>query len=320
MAPSFSSLPIVDVSMLSQTIPSPVSLAVLSQQLYDAFSATGFAYLINAPLRFGHEEVFGLASDFFSIEHAEKMKLAKKTFANRNGNTYRGYFPQQAGQQDNLKEGFEIGPPEPPQQTADSRHLRVDLGEANVWPEDARFAGRRKQFEKLHQELQALSATLLSLLAVALKKPADYFESDEVKLCCMPHTDSGILTLLHQDETGGLEVLNADGKWIAAPYVPGSIVVNIGDLLAEVSDGQFVATMHRVRTNTGERTNGAGRLSIPFFFEPGEKCVVRSMDGERAVVYGEHIRRKMATWVEYEDLPDIAQVEVVANGIPIEAH
>ncbi|QSS62101.1 2OG-Fe(II) oxygenase [Histoplasma capsulatum] len=144
--------------------------------------------------------------------------------------------------------------------------------------------------------------------------------SGSVKLSCTPHTDSGILTLLHQDATGGLEVQNSDGKWVAAPYVPESIVVNIGDLMAKVSGGRFVATMHRVRappaaaptlasvapisTNT-VGTEHFGRFSVPFFFEPGEKCVIKSVDdadGVGAVVYGEHVRAKMKTWVEFQDL------------------
>lgn len=110
---------------------------------------------------------------------------------------------------------------------------------------------------------------------------------------------------MHQDPTGGLEVLNADGAWIEAPYIPNSIVVNIGDLLARVSGGRFMATMHRVRAN---RTapggiGGLGRLSVPFFFEPGECCVVKDIDGGGSVVYGEHVRKKMATWVEFQDPP-----------------
>lgn len=133
----------------------------------------------------------------------------------------------------------------------------------------------------------------------------------EVKLCCTPHTDSGILTLLHQDATGGLEVQNASGGWVAAPYLSGSLVVNIGDLMARVSGGRYVATMHRVRASGIEKGEDGedgedgeevmGRFSVPFFFEPGEECLVRSVDeGDEGVNYGEHIRAKMDTWVEFQ--------------------
>lgn len=69
------------------------------------------------------------------------------------------------------------------------------------------------------------------------------------------------------------------------------------------SGGRFVATMHRVRIHGGNlpSADGMGRFSVPFFFEPGEACVVRSVDGGRSVLYGEYVRRKMGTWVEYQD-------------------
>lgn len=120
--------------------------------------------------------------------------------------------------------------------------------------------------------------------------------SKEDLLCCTPHTDSGLLTLLHQDEVGGLEVLNAAGEWIPAPYVPGSIVVNIGDLMAQMSGRQFVATFHRVHSS------GKNRYSVPFFCEPG----VDAMVGEegKEMRYEEFVLRKMSMWVEFQDVEE----------------
>jgi isopenicillin N synthase-like dioxygenase len=134
---------------------------------------------------------------------------------------------------------------------------------------------------------------------------------EPVQLSCTPHTDSGILTLLHQDSTGGLEVQESSGKWVPAPYLPESLVVNIGDLMAKVSGGRFVATMHRVRAPPRQAVAVDGdeisssrfnRFSVPFFFEPGENCIVRSVDDSgEAILYGEHVRAKMRTWVEFKD-------------------
>lgn len=138
-------------------------------------------------------------------------------------------------------------------------------------------------------------------------EPAAKVPNGDVKLCCTPHTDSGILTLLHQDPTGGLEVQNATGGWIPAPYLPGSLVVNIGDLMARVSGGRYVATMHRVRASSGGggvKRDGMRRFSVPFFFEPGEECLIREVGGEgkdEGVRYGEHVRAKMGTWVEFQE-------------------
>lgn len=275
------------------------------------------------------------------------MKLAKTTFVKSNQNTYRGYFPPQSGQMDNLKEGFEVGPSKAPKKVYPGTSQKFNLAEPNVWPTEEAVVDGRSRLEKLYRELQSLSSTLLSLLAVSLDKPVDFFSNylqdsistlrllhyppqpsskasqpGEVKLCCTPHTDSGILTLLHQDPTGGLEVLNASGDWVPAPYIPNSLVVNIGDLLAKVSGDRFVATMHRVRTNEGgaNRSDGMGRLSVPFFFEPGENCLVKSIDSGESVVYGEHVRKKMGTWVEFQDLPQEPTGVVKEASFAVEAY
>ena len=217
---------------------------------------------------------------------------------------------------------------------ADSK-FAINLAESSVWP-NGQFTARPR-LEQLYTELQRLSSRLLSLLAMSLGKPSDYFDNylvdslstlrllhypttdtprstdsgigsspetnTDVKLSCTPHTDSGLLTLLHQDSTGGLEVREASGKWVAAPYIPGSIVVNIGDLMAKVSGGRFVATMHRVRAPVKMDGGEMGRFSVPFFFEPGEKCLIKPVNGDGdVVVYGEHVRAKMRTWVEFKDL------------------
>lgn len=281
-------LPIIDLAPLSDPSPNPKAVADLSLALSSAFSAafstTGFAYLVNAPLNFSDTDVFSLAASFFSLPEELKLSIAKQSVRRANPNSYRGYFPPQAGH-DNLKEGLEIGPPQAVPQVHDLR-ARINLTEPNVWPTDAGFVNTRAQLEKVYGEMQALAEKLLSLLAIALNKPEDYFAymmKDSLstlrllhyppitascaddgdgehqhplqELCCTPHTDSGILTLLQQDSTGGLEVLlpnrNSEtdeeegGEWIPAPYVPNSIVVNVGDLMARLSGGRFKATVHR---------------------------------------------------------------------------
>jgi isopenicillin N synthase-like dioxygenase len=76
------------------------------------------------------------------------------------------------------------------------------------------------------------------------------------------HTDYGLLTILLQDDAGGLEV-KSRSQWIAAPPIPGSYVCNIGDMLDRMTRGLYLSTPHRVR-NPASRD----RLSFPFFFDP----------------------------------------------------
>jgi isopenicillin N synthase-like dioxygenase len=87
------------------------------------------------------------------------------------------------------------------------------------------------------------------------------------------HTDYGLLTILLQDDAGGLEV-KSRSRWIPAPPVPGSFVCNIGDMLDRMTGGLFRSTPHRVR-NPAARD----RLSFPFFFDPNFFAPVQPIEG-----------------------------------------
>ena len=91
MATTYSSLPVVDLSALKHENASPEALADLSGRLHNVFATTGFAYLVNSPLSFNPEDVFEMASEFFSLPEATKMDVAKRSFNTENQNTYRGY-------------------------------------------------------------------------------------------------------------------------------------------------------------------------------------------------------------------------------------
>jgi isopenicillin N synthase-like dioxygenase len=89
------------------------------------------------------------------------------------------------------------------------------------------------------------------------------------------HTDYGLLTILRQDDTGGLEVRTRAG-WTVAPPVPGSFVCNLGDMLERMTGGLYRSTPHRVR-NTGR----AGRVSFAFFFDPSWEAEVKPLPLDR---------------------------------------
>ena len=86
------------------------------------------------------------------------------------------------------------------------------------------------------------------------------------------HTDYGVLTILKQDDVGGLQV-KTGSRWIDAPPVPNSFVCNIGDMLERLTRGLYRSTPHRVHN-----VSGRSRLSFPFFFDPAFDAHVEAID------------------------------------------
>ena len=86
------------------------------------------------------------------------------------------------------------------------------------------------------------------------------------------HTDYGVLTILKQDDVGGLQVKMRSQR-IDAPPVPNSFVCNIGDMLDRLTRGLYRSTPHRV-----QNVSGRSRFSFPFFFDPGFDARVEAID------------------------------------------
>ena len=98
-----------------------------------------------------------------------------------------------------------------------------------------------------------------------------------------PHTDFGTLTVLCQDSVGGLQIKNVDGEWIHAPPIDGTLIVNVGDLLARWTDGAYKSTPHRVVNDSGKE-----RLSLVLAFDPDPDTMV-----DARAVYGlDHIAKE----------------------------
>ncbi len=85
------------------------------------------------------------------------------------------------------------------------------------------------------------------------------------------HTDYGLLTLLAEDDCGGLQV-HSQGRWIDVVPTPYSLICNVGDMLERLTNGRYRSTPHRVRNQSGRN-----RLSLPFFLDPSWSATVVSM-------------------------------------------
>ncbi|MEP4379388.1 MAG: 2-oxoglutarate and iron-dependent oxygenase domain-containing protein [Alphaproteobacteria bacterium] len=267
----------------------------IAAEIRHACQNIGFFYIVNHGVADQLvRDQFDLAARFFALPMEEKRSLHM-----RNSPTTAGYEPvaeQRLDSQDtssepappDLKESYYCGMEVPDQHPFAKRRLR-GIGH-NQWPEN--FPEFREQMVAYHGALRELSNHLLSLVALSLELDADWFAeffdwpSSVLRLIRYPpqpdtteynqigagaHTDWGGITLLAQDDIGGLEVQNAADEWVSAPPIEGSFVVNLGDLMARWTNGVYRSNMHRVLNSDRERD----RYSIPFFHSPRSDAVIR---------------------------------------------
>lgn len=163
----------------------------------------------------------------------------------------------------------------------------------NQWPADPWF---KEVVERYELAVRTLGLRLLPAIATALGQDPAFFAphftspNTALRLIHYPptpkdrpddlfganqHTDYGFITILSQDAIGGLEVLNADRSWLPVVSIPGTFVINIGDMLARWTNDRFQSTPHRVVNASTERD----RYSIAYFFDPNLKTVIRCMPG-----------------------------------------
>ena len=221
------------------------------------------------------------ARAFFALDDSEKAAIAME----HGGRAWRGWFAVggelTSGVPDN-KEGIYFGAELPPSDRP--------LHGPNLFP--ARPAGLRAAVLEALDAFTALGQRLLAGVAVGLGLPADTFARDLTadpvvlfRIFHYPpvpddrpgwgvgeHTDYGLLTLLLQDDTGGLEVRAPDGSWLPVEPRPDALVCNIGDMLERLTGGRYRSTPHRVRS-----PRDRDRISCPFFFDPGWDAEVRPL-------------------------------------------
>ncbi|XP_015060097.1 gibberellin 20 oxidase 3-like [Solanum pennellii] len=109
------------------------------------------------------------------------------------------------------------------------------------------------------------------------EKEATYFRVSRYPPCPLPekivgigiHSDPQTLTILHQDQVGGLQVLKDDKQWIGVSPLPNSFVINIGDTLEAWTNGRLKSVIHRAVVNKEKQ-----RLSIAYFMSPTSNAII----------------------------------------------
>ncbi|HUW02111.1 MAG TPA: 2-oxoglutarate and iron-dependent oxygenase domain-containing protein [Acidimicrobiales bacterium] len=297
-------LRVIDVSALrAQRSGAAAAVAAVATQIDRACREVGF-FVIE-----GHGIDEALLADlddaarrFFALPDAIKRDVEMA----RSGPSWRGWFPvggELTSGVPDRKEGLYFGAE---RTGADPRVAAgVPLHGPNPFP--TQVPELRDLVLRFIDAMTDLGHDLLRGIAVGLDLEADHFrrgmasdptvlfrifhypmvESADGAWGVAEHTDYGLLTLLRQDATGGLEVRTPDG-WIEAAPVPGTFVCNLGDMLERISGGRYRSTPHRVRPPLGGAA--VGRLSFPFFFDPNWDAEVPGLDG----VYGDYLTAKVA--------------------------
>jgi isopenicillin N synthase-like dioxygenase len=312
-------VPIVDVGPLLRPSPSAAEVDAVAADLDRACRTNGFFTVV------GHgvpdelvADVLAGARALFALPEPERRALAME----HGGRAWRGWFPlggELTSGRPDAKEGFYLGEDLP----ADDPRVRagIPLHGQNLIP-DA-LPDLRGVVQSYLDALTTLGHALCEGLALGLGLDRGWFRqhltADPTVLLrffryppdagddwgVAEHTDYGLLTILAQDGTPGLEV-HTPGGWVAVEPVPGSFVCNLGDVLEALTGGRYRSTPHRVRN-----ASGIDRISVPFFFDPSWDATVtplplggavspgrRRWDGATSPVaagtYGEHLLAKVS--------------------------
>ena len=286
----FSHIPAIDVRELVAGGPGRFAVAA---RLGEACRESGFFYVVGHGVDRGLQQRLAEESRrFFAQDLDTKLRIRMAL----GGRAWRGYFPvggELTSGKPDQKEGIYFGA----ELAADDPRVRAGtpLHGPNLFPREPE--GLRAAVLEYMQAMTHLGHRLVAGLALALDLPESYFAErytaepltlfrifnyparrDPTLWGVGEHTDFGLLTMLLQDDSGGLDV-RSRSRWVAAPPIPGSFVCNIGDMLDRMTRGLFRSTPHRAR-NPAPRD----RLSFPFFFDPGWSARVQPIDLPRELL------------------------------------
>ena len=279
-------LPVIDLSRTEG----------LPERLDAACRHEGFFYLIghgiDPALR---TAAFDAARRFFALPDADKQRCHIE-----HSRIHRGWDPiawqsLDPGQPGDLKESFYLGVDRGPEDPLVQAHT-PNQG-PNQWPDAEQVPGFRQAVQAYEAAVNDLARRVLGHMALGLKLPQTYFNqflldpmpvlrllhyppqppSRELlpgQMGCGAHTDWGSITLLAQDEAGGLQVQGADGQWFDAPPMPDAYVVNLGDMMARWTNDRYRSTPHRVVNPLGRE-----RHSLAYFFDMDYHAEVSVLPG-----------------------------------------
>lgn len=260
----------------------------VAQEIYRACHEVGFLYLTNHGIpQEAIAQAFEQSRFFFDLPLAEKEAIAwSSEFSNRG---YIGIERERLDERQpgDLKEAFNLGK----ERTEDANLDHPELV-MNQWPSG--HDGFRQTMTAFFAHCTTAAQRIFRAFAIALQMPetfiVDKHQTDNYTLRLLhypplgvspkpgqiragAHSDYGTLTLLFQDDVGGLEVQTTSGEWISAPSIPNAILINTGDLTERWSNNVFRSTKHRVALPQGDQIH-RDRYSIAFFCQPDSEAEI----------------------------------------------
>jgi isopenicillin N synthase-like dioxygenase len=291
-------IPVID---LAGGTDSATTRRAIARQIHEACRDVGFFYVVNhgVPEALLKQQLAG-AARLFALPAGSKALLSAEKSPRRLG--YEPMLRQvlDEGSAPDLKESYMYSLPNPD------------------WPSD--LPGFAEQMALYHRNMRKLGGDLMQLIALSLDLPEDHFDAAFADAACTvrllryppqvsvgpnnqlgagAHTDWGAITLLLQDDAGGLEVRNSAGRWLRAEPVADSFVVNLGDLMRRWTNDLYQSTPHRVLNNISRRD----RYSVATFCNPALDCVIECLPtclpaGQQphyeACTAGEHLKEMAA--------------------------
>ncbi len=282
-----SPIPVFDLS--SVRTPDGSFDPAFIDRLRDAAHTVGFFQITNyGAADHQVEDLFSVTRRFFDLPLEERLKLD-----NRRSPHFRGYArlgTEVTRGRPDAREQIDFSPERVPVEDFPADQPYWLLQGPNQWPTEV-LPELERQAMAWADLLSGVGAELLGALSVAIGLPEDHFaEPFEGTPAWMAklvhyvggdagsggqgvgsHADYGFVTLLLQDEVGGLEVLpRGSDDWVPVEPVPGALVVNLGEMLEVATQGYLAATIHRVKSPAP----GVDRYAVPFFWSPRLDAVI----------------------------------------------
>ena len=276
-------IPVIDVSKLRSGTPETAHAVAL--EIRQAAEEVGFFYIHKHGIPEAViNQAYYAAKEFFKLP--KELKDSVKINANHHGYLSVGEAKMDHAERMDLKESFVWGldlPDEHPSVTMENPFLG-----RNQWPTEM-LDFKRSVYPFFEAGLQC-GRDMMRAFALGMGLPYDSFlkATDEPiarssiihyppqpadlgveQFGVAPHTDYGCLTLLWQDQVGGLEVQTHEGEWVTAHPIENTLVVNVGDLMMRWTNEGFKSTPHRVVNSKGQE-----RYSMVIAWDPNFDTVV----------------------------------------------